>query len=153
MRRPVAICLLLLLFTINLYAGIGGKDALYVGGTIPGLKDKTEGKPILTDENAFIFKHKKGSVSIPYTSIDGLEYGQKAGRRVGVAVAVNPLFLFSKKRKHYLTISYLDENKKQQAAVLELGKGIIRNALTVLEAKSGKKVEYQDEEARKSAAN
>ena len=125
---------------------------MYVGGTVPNLKEKTEGKPVLTEEKAFIFKYKEGSLTIPYDQVDSLEYGQKAGRRVGAAVVISPLFLLSHKRRHYLTVGYTDENKKQQAAVLELGKAVIRPALTVFEAKTGKKVEYQDDEARKSAA-
>ncbi len=67
-----------------------------------------------------------------------------------MAVAVSPLMLFSKKRKHYLTISYSD-GEKQQAVVFELGKDVIRPILSDLEDRTGKKIEYQDEEARKTA--
>ena len=86
-----------------------------------------------------------------------LEYGQKAGRRVGAAVATSVLLgpiglvsLFSKKRKHYLTIGYTDDAGKDQVAVLELGKDIVRTTLAIVETRSGKQIEYQDEEARKS---
>jgi hypothetical protein len=51
---------------------------------------------------------------------------------------------------HFLTISWKDENDKDQAAVLEIGKDIIRVQLATLEARTGRKVEYQDDEARKS---
>jgi hypothetical protein len=44
----------------------------------------------------------------------------------------------------------MDENEKQQAAVFELGKDIVRTTLASLEARTGRKIEYQDEEARKS---
>jgi hypothetical protein len=82
-----------------------------------------------------------------------LEYGQKAGRRVGVALAVNPLFLFSKKRKHYLTVGFSDSAGQTQGAVLELGKKRVRAILDILETRSGKQVEYESEEARKHAGN
>ncbi len=153
MKKRLSLCVVaVLFFSSTLWAGIGSHDAMYVGGTVPDLKEKTEGKPVLTEEKAFIFKYKEGSLTIPYDQVDSLEYGQKAGRRVGAAVVISPLFLLSHKRRHYLTVGYTDENKKQQAAVLELGKAVIRPALTVFEAKTGKKVEYQDDEARKSAA-
>jgi hypothetical protein len=71
---------------------------------------------------------------------------------LGLGIAVSPLFLFSKKRRHYLTIGYVDENNKQQGAVFELGKDIIHSTLTALESKTGKKIEYEDEEAKKSAS-
>jgi hypothetical protein len=80
----------------------------------------------------------------------GLEYGQNAGRRVAVAVLVSPLALFSKKRKHYLTVNFNDQTGKEQAVVLELGKDIVRTTLTILETRSGKDIEYQDEEAAKA---
>src|SRR5438552_2205357 len=130
MKKRLVLCVAaILLLSSLLWAGLGSHDAMYVGGTVPNLKEKTEGKPVLSDEKAFVFKYKDGSLSIPYDQVDSLEYGQKAGRRVGMAVVVSPLFLFSHKRRHYLTVGYTDENKKQQAAVLELGKAVIRPAL------------------------
>ncbi len=71
------------------------------------------------------------------------DIGQKAGRRVAVAVLVSPFALFSKKRKHYLTITYNDENGKEQAGVFELGKDIVRTTLTVLQVRTGKDIECQ----------
>ena len=68
-----------------------------------------------------------------------------------MAILVSPIALFSKKRKHFLTINFMDENDKQQAAVIELGKYVVRVTLASLEARTGKKIEYQDEEARKSS--
>ncbi len=89
-------------------------------------------------------------LEIPYASIAELEYGQKAGRRVGVAIMVSPIALFSKKRKHYLTVSYKDSASKDQAAVFELGKDIVRTTLKIVETRSGKDIQFQDEDARKS---
>ncbi|MFM8532143.1 MAG: hypothetical protein ACKOEC_00875 [Acidimicrobiia bacterium] len=63
---------------------------------------------------------------------------------------MSPVALFSKKRKHFLTVSFTDAAGKDQAAVLELGKDIVRTTLTIVETRSGKKIEYQDEEARKA---
>ena len=51
-----------------------------------------------------------------------------------------------------MTIGWTDAEGKQQAAVFELGKEIIRVQMATLEARSGRKIEYQDEEARKSGA-
>jgi hypothetical protein len=67
-----------------------------------------------------------------------------------VAVLVSPLALFSKKRNHYLTITYKDAKGADQAAVFELGKNIIRTSLTVLEVRAKKQIEFQDDEARKA---
>lgn len=143
---------LLFLSETSAFAGLGSDKAMYLGGTISSIPEKTEGKSSTKDEKVFAFESKKGKIVIPYDHIDNLEYGQKAGRRIGVAVVVNPLFIFSKKRRHYLTVGWTDEEGKQQAAVFELGKDIIRVQLASLEARSGRKIEYQDEEARKSGS-
>ena len=150
MRRMAAI-ILIASFSVTPVLAVGGKKAEYVGGTITGIEEKTEGDIDTKSETTLTFTPKKGSpLAIPYESITGLEYGQKAGRRVAVAVLVSPLALFSKKRKHFLTITYNDASGKEQAAVLELGKDIIRTTLTIVETRSGKEIEYQDDEARKS---
>jgi hypothetical protein len=153
MRTPVAVLCAIVLASSTLAAGLSGNKAMYVGGTVPGLAEKTEGRLDTSSQDALTFApQKKGAatVSIPYKSIAELEYGQKAGRRVGVAVMVSPIALFSKKRKHYLTISYKDEAGKDQAGVFELGKDVVRTTLKIVETRSGKELTYQDDEARKS---
>jgi hypothetical protein len=132
-------------------AGVGSKNTVYVGGTLSSVKEGTEGKSSTADEKSFVFQAKGQQLVIPYSSIDGLEYGQKAGRRVAMAIFISPLALFSKKRKHFLTINYIDAKEKQQAVVFELGKDIVRTTLATLEARTGRKIEYQDEEARNSS--
>jgi hypothetical protein len=151
MRKAVALVLLVLFVAeLPLFAGLGSDKTLYVGGTVKDLKELTEGKSSAKDDKVFVFSYSGGKLQIPYDRVNSLEYGQKAGRRVGVAIAVTWMALFSKKRKHYLTIGYLDDDDKQQAAVFELGKNIVRVTLASLEARTGKKIEYQDDEARKS---
>lgn len=150
MKRPVLLAIILGLASPS-WAGLGTHDAQYMGGTVATIPERTEGKVSTADATVFVFQYKRGKLTVPYAQIDSLEYGQKAGRRVGLGVMVNPLFLFSKKRRHYLTVGWLDEKKTQQAAVLQLGKSIIGPTLRDLETKTGKSVEYQDQEARKSA--
>ena len=151
-KKTLALVLsVLFVFDLLLWAGLGSDKTMYVGGTMNSIKEGAEGKSSAADEKVFVFQSRSGNVKIPYDRVNDLEYGQKAGRRLGVAIAVTPLALFSKKRRHYLTIGYQDENDKQQAAVFELGKDVVRVTLASLEARTGRKIEYQDDEARKSA--
>lgn len=155
-KKLVATLMLLALCAEAAFAGLSSDKTKYIGGTVSALKEGAEGKSSAKDEKVFAFVTDKESdkeitkVEIPYDKIDSLEYGQKAGRRVGVAFVVNPIFIFSKKRRHFLTVGYTDADGKQQAAVFEMGKDIVRVTLATLEARTGKKIEYQDEEARKS---
>jgi hypothetical protein len=146
-----------LVFAVSVVLGsaqilaVDGDKASYIGGTLTNVKEKSEGDFSTADPAQVVFTAKKvPPVLIRYASIESLEYGQKAGRRVAVAVLVSPFALFSKKRNHYLTITYKDQAGAEQAAVFELGKDIVRTTLKVLEVRSKKEIEYQDEEARKS---
>ena len=164
--RFAAALLVVIIVSQHAALALGSKDAAYFGGTISTFgnpKDPVEGRLDTSAEDALVFatfeKDLAGkTVNIRYKSISDLEYGQKAGRRVGAAAATTVLLgpigllsLFSKKRKHFLTIGFKDEKGKDQVAVLELGKDIVRTTLAIVQTRSGKQVEYQDDEARKSA--
>ena len=134
-----------------LLAGIPSKKAVYRGGTLTLPKPSTKGELRVTEPNEFVFDYGAGQLRVPYGRINILEYGQKTGRRLGLAIVLSPAFLLSRKRKHYLTINYLDSDEEQQVAVFELGKKIVRTTLAGLEARTGLRIEYQDEEARKAS--
>lgn len=163
--RVAAAMLVAIMLTDSTLLALDSKDAAYFGGTITVFgnpKDAVEGKLDTSDEKTLLFaaygKEFAGKTfSISYAKISDLEYGQKAGRRVGAAAATTVLLgplglitLFSKKRKHYLTIGFKDDADKDQVAVLELGKDMVRTTLAIIQTRSGKQVEYQDDEARKS---
>lgn len=152
-RRELIGGLLVTGFALPALSAVRGDEAMYIGGTLASIPDRTEGRLDLTDSKVAKFTSKKGEFSFEFGKVTSLEYGQKAGRRVGVAIAVNPLFLFSKKRKHFLTIGFTDGQDVQQGAVIEVGKKRIRSIITVLETRSGKAVEYESEEARKHVGN
>ncbi len=152
MKQRILVLLLLGGFLGSLPAAskVSSHGADYVGGTVSNMDAPTKGTISMSDDKVFAFDYKGGRIAIPYDSINSLEYGQKVGRRVGLAIVVSPIALLSKKRKHFLTVGYQDENGKQQAAVFELGKDTVRVDLATIEARTGRKIEYQDEEARKS---
>lgn len=151
MKRTVILVLVCsLAFEMSAFAGLGSDKTEYVGGTENQIKEGTDGTSSAKDEKNFVFNYQGGNLTIPYDQVNDLEYGQKAGRRVGLAIAISPWLLFSKKRRHFLTVGWKDEQDKQHAAVFELGKSVVRVTLATLEARTGKKVDYQDDEARKS---
>jgi len=124
--------------------------AEYVGGTAASLASGSQGAIDLSDEHYFAFYTKHGQVRVPYERVNLLEYGQKADRRLLMALVISPMFLLSKQRKHFLTLGYMDPDGKQQALVFRVDKNGIRSTLVGLEARTGLKVQYQDEEARKA---
>lgn len=153
LQRATAAALVAVMLATTTLGAVDSKKAEYVGGTISAISEQAEGLLDTATETQLVFTPERGkgpSLMIPYTAISSLEYGQKAGRRVGVAILVSPLALFSKKRKHFFTIGFKDKDGKDQAVVLELGKDIVRTTLTIVETRSGKKIDYQDDEARKA---
>lgn len=124
--------------------------ARVVGGTVASLESRPAGRVQLTAQDVFQFRSGAAELRVPYDHIHTLEYGQRVSRRYAESVLISPVFLLSKSRKHFVTIGYTDENGDRQALVLQVGKRDVRAVLAGLEAKTGRKVEYQDEEARKS---
>jgi hypothetical protein len=97
-----------------------------------------------------VFQAKSLSLQVPYARINLLEYGQKVNRRYAMAVLVSPILLLSKARKHFLTVGYTDPQGQQQALVFQVNKDDVRSVLVALEVKTGLRVQFQDEEARKA---
>lgn len=150
MKSTYALALLVIfLFTVPLLGAVRGNKAMYVGGSIAAIPEKQQGKLDVSGESSLVFAWGSGKWEVPFKNVTKMEYGQKAGRRVGAAIAVTPLLLFSKKRKHYLTMQIKDEAGKGQAAVFELSKGTYQQTMATLEAKTGLKVERESEEAKK----
>jgi hypothetical protein len=148
--RPVVITTLLALTLALAPTLVAQSRAQYAGGTSSQLASGVEGRIELSDEDYFAFYSKKTQVRIPYDHINLIEYGQQVDRRLAMAAVLSPLFLLSKSRKHFLTVGYMDGDGKQQALLFQVDKGGIRATLVSLEARTGLKVEYQDEEARKA---
>ena len=149
MRLVVAILVLSLSSPVFLMGASPGSHAEYIGGTI-SVNPKTGGMLLTTSPLILSFRLKEGEIRIPYDRINLLEYGQRVDRRYIEAVLVSPMFLLSKKRAHFLTVGYTDDDGRQQAMVFRVPKGDIRSVLVSLEARTGRKVTFQDEEARKA---
>jgi hypothetical protein len=124
--------------------------AEYIGGTAPRIAAGTSGAIAVNDIRYFAFYSRKSNTRVAYDKINLLEYGQTVGRRLDLAIIISPAFLLVKKRKHFLTVGYTDEDGKQQALVFRVDKSDIRATLASLEARTGQRVQYQDEEARKA---
>ncbi len=156
-QRLVALILCLALVQQPLLAGVGKMNVRYLGGSWTDVRPGQEGKFHYTDEG-IVFQWKGVAPHLlRYDSITSIEYGQKVGRRIGATIALGvttlglmalPLLL-SKKRKHFATIGFKDEDGERQALVLEFGKRATKAALNTMALRSGVEIEFESEEARK----
>lgn len=117
----------------------------YLGGTVETLTAGEAGALDLTDAHYLALYTKKGQLRVPYDHIELLEYGQKVDRRLLLALAISPMLLLSKEHKHYLTVGFRDDEGDHQAMLFRVDKNAIRAALVSLEARTGLKVQYQDQ--------
>ena len=150
MIRISALVLIALLATLTAAAGEPGLKTEFIGGTLPGVPPKSTAWLNLTNAESLAFSAGKTELTIPYRKIGTLEYGQNVSRRYAAAILVSPMLLLSKSHKHFVTLGYVDAEGRQQALVLRVEKGDIRSVLAGLEARTGRRVEYQDDEARKA---
>lgn len=95
-------------------------------------------------EARFVAKGKT-EVEIPYGSITSLLYERTATPRYSAAILVSPLFLFSKSKKHFLTIQYKNAEGEGQFALIRLDKDNWQPAMAAVEAQTGIKVERVEE--------
>ena len=144
------ICLLLLC-GVALTAAEPGVKAQFMGGTLAGVPAKSSARLDLTSAEVLVFRCGQTDLRIPFQKIDTLEYGQTVSRRYAAAVLISPVLLLSKARKHFVTIEYLDGEGRQQALVFRVEKGDIRWVLASLQARTGRRVDYLDDEARKGS--
>ncbi len=143
-----------LLFALMTGAGPGAAETVgrieYVGGTMDQLRTGSDGSIRTANGQALTLRIGKQDTTVPYDRINLVEYGQNSSRRIVMAVVVSPLFLLAKSRRHYVTIGFRDTEDRQQAIVLRIDKKKVRAVLVSLEARTGLRVQYQDDEARKA---
>lgn len=144
------ILLSIVLSVMIVSAGASEGRAEYVGGTAGVFPHRAAGRLIVSNATVMTFDTRSKSVEVPYARIHTLEYGQKVDRRYLTALLVSPLFLLAKSRKHFLTVGYTDADGQAQALIFQLSKSDVRRVLVSLEARTGRKITYQDEDARKA---
>jgi len=130
-------------------AGPGVKTQL-IGGTPAGIAAKSNVWLDYSGADDLVFRGANREFRVAYQKVNTLEYGQTVSRRYAAALLISPILLLSKARKHFVTLGYVDAEGKQQVVVLRVEKGDIRSVLAGLQARTGRRVEYQDDEARKA---
>jgi hypothetical protein len=123
--------------------------AYLTGSTIPDFPTRCDLRIDLTGDDEALFITRGLTLHVPYDKVNTVEYGQHVSRRYAEAILISPLMLLSKSRKHFVTVGYTDPKGRQQALVFQVSKNDVRAVLAELEAKTGRRVEYIDDEARR----
>ena len=120
--------------------------------TVNGKEKKRDARLVVDAEakTLTIADEKRGKpvyALIPYANITKIVYERSAHRRYGTAVLVNPLFLFTKGKKHWLTIEFKDVPEHPLGYVYSrMDKGNYQRIIAALEAGTGLEVEEMIED-------
>lgn len=99
------------------------------------------------EEKTVAFVDQKGSpaFSVKYDSIKNILYEETSTPRYAEAVLISPLFIFSRSKKHFITIQYTDTDGTGRFVIFHMDKKNVREAVATAEAQTGKKVEHVEE--------
>ena len=110
------------------------------------VKEGKKGKLFIDGTSITFAKNKENTYFELHPSIiTELFYSRVSGRRIGAAVLVTPLLLFSKGKKHYLTLSFNDGAGLIGAIEFKLHKSNYRPILRTLEEVTGLTMHYDHE--------
>ena len=108
-----------LLLTPLVSFSVEGGQVMYVGGTVEALKEGVTGRLDTSSQTALSFDYSGGKLVIPYGLVDAYEYSQQVARHLGVLPAIAVGLIKGRQRKHFFRITYHDENKVTQVAILK----------------------------------
>lgn len=94
---------------------------------------------VLGDDSMTVHREKHPEevfAEFRYEGITAMEYERAKSARLKTAIFVTPLVLFSKGKKHWLTIQYKDPEGKGDAIILRLDKKNYRAILGELESRA-----------------
>jgi hypothetical protein len=99
------------------------------------------------DKKVVEFQDTKGQiiVTIPYDKIKSLLYEKTSRPRYAEAILISPFFLFSKTKRHFLSIQYTDANGAGLFCMLHMDKSNATDIANTAEAETGKPIERTEE--------
>ena len=145
--KPIA-TLLLLALVLSPASASTFEKAEYFKNAAAGQKkgDKIQGSLIVEDyEIRFVGRKGEAEVNIPASAIRKVQYERAAKPRYAEGILIAWPLLFTKSKKHYLTVHYTDSSGASQYMLVRLHKSNFRMALAEIEARTGSTVERIEE--------
>ncbi len=103
---------------------------------------------LISDTKAKVLRFESGgraAFEIPFGKVKSILYERTAKPRYGAGLLLAWPLLFTKSKKHFVTIQYADASGKGKFEIVRLDKGNFSMALATLEADTGIKVERTEE--------
>ncbi len=113
-----------------------GDNVSYAGGTVSQLKEGAAGRFDLSSGTQLRFVSAGSVLEIPYNGIESFEHTKEVAVHLGVAPAIAVGLVASRKRNHFVRITYKDSNQSLQVAVFEIPKTMPIFIMPMLEARA-----------------
>ena len=149
-RLEMCIALVLLVFVAApAFAQTDFSKAEYFPKATPGQKKVKSLNGTLrfnTSQKEVQFLNENNSVlTIPYGTVKSMSYERASKPRYAAGLLLAWPLLFTKSKKHWLTIQFTGDDGAGQFAIIRLDKSNFREALATAESETGKKIEREQE--------
>jgi hypothetical protein len=140
------------------FAAVAGRaqspvPAAYFEGTVKEMPEKKAGKLSLSGDDSLEFTWDKGSWKVPLGQVKTVYLALSRHSVLGEVFGLTGAAIgATKKRKLLLSLILTDGTGKSRRCVFYLPQAVTRDFLEAVEKKSGRKVVYESEEARKATA-
>jgi hypothetical protein len=134
MKKMAGLCWLLVLPLTTMAVENG--EVRYAGGTVLSLKEGTLGRLVMTSPTSVTFESSGGQLDIPFAKIDSYEYCQQVARHLGVLPAIGTGLVRHRQKRHFLRISYKEENDAPQVVIFEVPKQMPQILLAILQGRA-----------------
>lgn len=108
---------------------------MYLGGTIPSVKEGAIGHLDTTSPVSLKFESPNGNVETPLAKMDSYIYSQEVSHHLGVLAAIAVGLVRKRQRRHFFRITFRDESDAPQVAVFEVPKRMPMTLMTILLAR------------------
>jgi len=140
-------CQLLMLGAAALF---GQAKVEYIGGTASQIPVGASGAITVSDSHYFAFYSRKSNVRVAYDKVNLLEYGPDGRPKAGSGDHHFACISAGEEAKAFSHRRLYRRRRQAAGAGVPVDKNDIRATLASLEARTGQRVTYQDEEARKA---
>lgn len=125
-------------------------DAVYWHGRIKELPEKKLGKLDVGDPQTLQYTWEKGAWKVPYSQIKTVYVSMSRRSALVELDIIVGAIASARKRKLLLSLNMTDEKGNNRNGVFYLPRGPLKEFLQQLEAKTGRRVVYESEEARRA---
>jgi hypothetical protein len=136
---PVFFAMLLIGLCVTLGAmpvgAVSEGDVKYLGGTVASLRIGVVGHLDPTSQSKLVYRAGSTTLTIPYESIDSIDYRKVAAHHLGVLPLIAVSLAKHRQMRHEIRVVYEDDAHEKQIAIFEVSKEFPRVTMPTLKVR------------------